>query len=591
RITYECNIITLGNAVSVENDVKIKGMNNLSVAFKANFQVLYIGGNVSTSTEYIYVKKEDKVTGDGVGNVWYDVYVKDHDIGDQSPSVVPYKITIGGSNYYWFTDCETNAGGLMKIEGRDYNLPNGTQQKNILTSGRLYVIRERSAPAGYLLGDDVFFWYDTKPATATDNYGVYQKSDALAFTIQEVPVAEAQLKVKKTLTGGISNEIFTFTISPVTQGAPLPTDARGNKVVAASVSGAGTATFEKIQFTDKGIYEYTVTETAPAVKTPGMKYDTNTWTVRYTVDVVNKLLSVTRTEYLLNGVLKSEVEFINDITYDIYVSKRDLGGKELPGAKMEITGTEKGASAPITKIEWTSDGTNKKVSLRAGDYVLHEVAAPKNYKVAADIKFTVDDYGNVTITSTAQTVGTTTAGDPLIVMTDDYLGYGHINIKKTVTGDLGDKTKDFTFRINLGSDQSFKYTGSKSGTVKNGDTITLKHNESVTILDIPIGVTYEIIESGNEGYKVTATNSKGVIETSGQIVSVSYVNDKTSTPKPQEETDDGGKPKPTKPVPDTGDSSMRNVYIIMALAAVLSVGLISLRGFRRKTKISGKHKD
>lgn len=98
----------------------------------------------------------------------------------------------------------------------------------------------------------------------------------------------------------------------------------------------------------------------------------------------------------------------------VKISKRDIYGNELKGAKMQIIDSE----GNIVD-EWTSDGTNHVVSkLGAGEYVLKEIAAPDGYVIATDIKFTVDVYGNVTVENVDSTA-VSDNGYPLIVMVDD----------------------------------------------------------------------------------------------------------------------------------------------------------------------------
>lgn len=70
----------------------------------------------------------------------------------------------------------------------------------------------------------------------------------------------------------------------------------------------------------------------------------------------------------------------------VTVSKVDMGGNEVEGAKMSVTDSD---GSLID--EWTSDGTEHKVKgLEEGKtYVLHEVVAPEGYAKATDIEFTV----------------------------------------------------------------------------------------------------------------------------------------------------------------------------------------------------------
>ena len=63
----------------------------------------------------------------------------------------------------------------------------------------------------------------------------------------------------------------------------------------------------------------------------------------------------------------------------VYISKIDVNGNDLVGAKLQILDANNNAIE-----EWTSDGTKHEVILKGGKYTLHEVAAPAGYKLAED---------------------------------------------------------------------------------------------------------------------------------------------------------------------------------------------------------------
>lgn len=98
----------------------------------------------------------------------------------------------------------------------------------------------------------------------------------------------------------------------------------------------------------------------------------------------------------------------------IEISKVNVYGEELIGAEMQLIDSEDNVVD-----EWVSDGTNHVVSkLGAGEYVLKEIAARDGYVIAADIKFSVDVYGNVTVEN-VDSKAVSDNGDPLITMVDD----------------------------------------------------------------------------------------------------------------------------------------------------------------------------
>ncbi|MEY8463453.1 SpaA isopeptide-forming pilin-related protein [Streptococcus merionis] len=84
---------------------------------------------------------------------------------------------------------------------------------------------------------------------------------------------------------------------------------------------------------------------------------------------------------------------VPDVTFDISISKVDLGGTELAGAQIQLK------QGDTVVHEWTSTDTTHIVNLKAGRYTFHEVAAPTGYKVVTDIEFAVDEKGQIMIIS------------------------------------------------------------------------------------------------------------------------------------------------------------------------------------------------
>ncbi len=85
-----------------------------------------------------------------------------------------------------------------------------------------------------------------------------------------------------------------------------------------------------------------------------------------------------------------------------------------------------------------------------------------------------------------------------------------VTISKVVTGNMGDLNKGFTFTVTLtdevGNEINFT-TNQPSNVIINGNvaTFTLKHGESITLTDIPIGSKITVTESDNAGYTVSYT--------------------------------------------------------------------------------------
>lgn len=103
----------------------------------------------------------------------------------------------------------------------------------------------------------------------------------------------------------------------------------------------------------------------------------------------------------------------------------------------------------------------------------------------------------------------------------------NVTITKKVTGLLGDTQKNFTFNVSITTKDGKVY--SNDVTAKKGnDTVplnnfTLKHNEFVTLENVPIGATITVTESApGEHYNVSATGHNGE-KNGGNNVTFTYV--------------------------------------------------------------------
>ena len=89
----------------------------------------------------------------------------------------------------------------------------------------------------------------------------------------------------------------------------------------------------------------------------------------------------------------TRVEMLNELT-TVEVSKVDIAGKEIPGAKLEVIDKD-----GKTVDSWTSEEGKTHVirGLRKGEkYTLREILAPAGYVKAQDIEFTVNADGSTT---------------------------------------------------------------------------------------------------------------------------------------------------------------------------------------------------
>ncbi len=132
----------------------------------------------------------------------------------------------------------------------------------------------------------------------------------------------------------------------------------------------------------------------------------------------------------------------------------------------------------------------------------------------------------------------TDAGQYEVKFTNIKYDRHNLTISKEVTGSAGDKTKDWKFKIiftpaeDVIFDKSYPYDGGTLElTEKNGQytgEITLRHNESITIKNIPERTNYEIeeVEANTNDYQTFITgNPSGIMN---DDVAIKYTNRKLS---------------------------------------------------------------
>lgn len=111
---------------------------------------------------------------------------------------------------------------------------------------------------------------------------------------------------------------------------------------------------------------------------------------------------------------------------------------------------------------------------------------------------------------------------------------GTLNVSKTVTGNLGDKDRYFEFKVKLTGEneksygESYAVTGgsntSNPTTIKIGKETTffLKDGETISIANLPYGVTYAVTEKKVDDYKTKVNGTEGNTVTEQKINSAKH---------------------------------------------------------------------
>ncbi|WP_399552669.1 SpaA isopeptide-forming pilin-related protein [uncultured Ruminococcus sp.] len=187
-----------------------------------------------------------------------------------------------------------------------------------------------------------------------------------------------------------------------------------------------------------------------------------------------------------------------------------------------------------------SDGVIPKIdnTLAPGKYYLTEISPPANHDAhEEDIIFTIAANGVVSVDSVGDSEyltvkGTTECNYIIKVPNELNLPIG-LTITKTVTGSFGDKTKDFTFTLDVkDADPEDEYSWSKNGVPQaeplcDNSTFTLRHGDSVKIM-LPVNSTVtitEISQNYSTSFKlndtaVTVGNTKTFLLAEESIIAV-----------------------------------------------------------------------
>lgn len=106
----------------------------------------------------------------------------------------------------------------------------------------------------------------------------------------------------------------------------------------------------------------------------------------------------------------------------VWFSKQSLGGQELAGATMRLTGTLNDTTKTFAAQTWTSNGSQQSFTLEPGTYTLTETKAPAGYTKADDIVFRVDTGtdGKLQVRIRQSDGSYVAADDSLITMVDAY---------------------------------------------------------------------------------------------------------------------------------------------------------------------------
>lgn len=464
-----------------------------------------------------------------------------------------------------FTLTLNNAPALYPYTGS--GVPDGTIQSGdtiSLAHGQSITITDLPEGATYTVteADYTIDGYSTVSIGATGSIekGATQTA-AFTNTNSTPPAAGGNLTISKTVVGAArdTSKQFYFRITLV--GAPDTYAYIGSGVPDGTIqSGDSISLAHGQSITITGLPEgatYTVTEA---------DYTGDGYAVSSVGAVGSIVEGATQTAAFINA---KEEDSPVATTGSLTIRKTVAGNAADSSKSFDFTLTLSGANSIYAYIgNGVPNGTiqsGDSISLAHGQSItITGLPEGASYTVT-EADYTIDGY----VASSVDAVGSI-AGDAAQIAaftnTKNALPVGSLTIQKTVTGDLGDKEQAFTFIVDLGADGSYPYSGSKTGTIQSGQTVTLKHGESIVIQDIPAGTTYLVTEkeANQDGY--TATEASGVITLQGQTAA--FVNSKSSA------TQTG----------DDNASAIVKFGLLLAISALLALALITLKLKKHKLR-------
>lgn len=393
----------------------------------------YDGGTVDLSKEF-----EMKVTFKKGTETWAPAEA------DQ----VTYKIGATGTAQPFPSD------GVIKLKH------GGTATISNLPAGITYTVVEQSLSAGYT---------QIVPTGAATGIIVGDSAQRADFTNQystssvsaTIPVTKI-LSVPSGLNGpGSIKEAYTFTLSAVTEGAPMPED--GGETVKNPDDNGGTAHFGAITFDAPGMYKYKITESGTVAGVTNDSAATTGKEVTVTVeDNGNGTLSATVKGATPTGNDATETTFTNTYenatpaTIQLFASKKlnvEEPAKNAPDVKekydltlaavdnapmpksaidgkVTVKNPDGNATAvPFGTIEYTKPGVYQYTVSESGD-----VPGVTNGQTAHSVSVQVTDNQDGTMTAKVTNGSQTTQFTNTYSVSPAVLAEGEISVNKNLTG-------------------------------------------------------------------------------------------------------------------------------------------------------------
>lgn len=391
---------------------------------------------------------------------------------------------------------------IQWVSGSD-GMTNGEYNSHVLQlKPGTYKLSEMNVPAGYLKADDIDFMVSPESGDIIIN-----EETVDSVTMVDTPVSVPIRKIGAN--GDLANVVLTLSGTSSNQAIDLSSIAIKS----------GTSEITKTMSSNNTICEFTTSgSTMTLYKIPAGHYTLHEKTTVAGYCIADDIVfDVSNTGVItINNQTVSSVVMENEQT-ELKIKKTTRTGTILPNAVLQILDSNK--NVVIDNITTTNAILSIKGRLSINtEYYLHEKTAPSHYTKAEDIKFTIDEDNSIKLD------GTTTVSEITMI---DYETY-NLTVSKTVTGSIGDRSRQYSFKITftegayvtLPASISYKkvfHANEADGTAvlnENGEySFHLSHEQSMVFEDIPYGTEYKVEEiiPENPDFQMSNRNTIGTM--------------------------------------------------------------------------------
>lgn len=340
--------------------------------------------------------------------------------------------------------------------------------KNILAPENSYIIKETTAPAGYITAPEFVIHYDTdgKVSLESENNGIVTvDNDSISIRVKNSP--NNITLVKTDMSGkALDKGVFKITGKFVrTQGDEIIVDLSDKVAADARLKGEFYATTNNAE-SDKYVYTVEEIKAPDGYEIPSEGSDP----IQFTVDSQG-ILHIAPDSSKMAEVKDKTVLTIKDKKLEIDLEKRgnDQDDTVLTGAEFDVTGTFVGGTGEET-IKWT-DTTKDKLRnkfIGGNTYTFHETTAPDGYElVDRGIEVTVDKYGNLSVIDKDGPLTVDKDNPEKLIFTDEPI---EIKLKKiTYVGETALPLKNIEFSLTGEDDKRYPPDKEPITTVKTDD--------------------------------------------------------------------------------------------------------------------------